>query len=197
MNKKVALTTILFSILAATSLFHAGPAAPTAAEFKAPVIQLVSFEVPQYDGYWYYSKKIEPTQGEPGDRGAPLPMSFVFEIENPNPFPVLLEDCRFTVSLDEDFDLVTVNNQDGNWIPARRTEQVRVTTMITVRSALLSLMVTGGYKLKARDWTAWQALERWWKGVSEYTLPVTVREGVFTFRAGEVLEVLPFEATFP
>ena len=45
----------------------------------------------------------------------------------------------FTVVFDKEFSLVTYNNQDEYWIPAGKTDQVRATTLITVRSALLSL----------------------------------------------------------
>ena len=69
--------------------------------------------------------------------------------------------------------------------------------MITTRSALLSLLVTGGYKLKAMGWSPWQPLERWWKGVPDYSVPVTVKEGAFTFRADGVEKVVPFQANFP
>ena len=169
---------------------------PTAANFKAPVIALESFEVPQYDGYWYYGAKTKPAQGKAGNHGAPLPMNFVFSIENPNPYPVLLEGMKFTVAFDKEFDLVTVNNQDSCWIPAGKTNQIRAATLITVRSGLLSLLVTGGYKLKARGWSPWKALERWWTGVPDYTIPVTVHEGAFIFKADGVTKVLPFEATF-
>ena len=170
---------------------------PDPANFKDPSIRLASFEVPQYDGFWYFSKKVAPTKGDVGDRGAPLPMSFLFDIQNPNPYPVLLEGFRFTVAFDSDFQVVTLNIQDAYWIPAGMTDQVRVTTMITVRSALLSLLVTGGFKLKDRGWNAWQTLERWWKGVPEYTVPVTVMEGAAMFSANDFTRVLPFAATFP
>ena len=170
---------------------------PNLSTFKDPSIRLASFEVPQYDGFWYFSKKVAPTKGDEGDRGAPLPMSFLFDIQNPNPYPVLLEGFRFTVAFDGDFEVVTLNNQDAYWIPAGMTDQVRVNTMITVRSALLSLLVTAGFKLKDRGWDAWQALERWWKGVPEYAVPVTVTEGAAMFSAGDVTRVIPFEATFP
>ena len=79
-------------------------------------------------------------------------MSFLFSVQNPNPYPILLEGIQFTVNFDNDFDVVTVNNQDSYWIPAGKTTNVRTTTMITVRSALLSLLVTGGFKLKEKGW---------------------------------------------
>lgn len=194
MNKKLVLLTMMIFALGVVFASCAGmQVTPTAANFKSPVITLASFEVPQYDGYWYFSAKTKPTKGDAGDRGAPLPMSFLFDIENPNPFPVLLEGVKFTVAFDNDFQLVTLNNTDSNWIPAGKTDQVRVQTMITARSALLSLMVTSGYQLKDRGWSPWDALERWWKGVPDYSVPVKVAEGAFTFRADGIIKVLPFE----
>ena len=198
MNRKLALTTVLFFGLAVILAACAGtPPKPTLSNLKDPVITLESFEVPQYDGYWYFSKKVAPTKGDAGDRGAPLPMSFLFNIENPNSYPVRLEGFKFTVAFDNDFELITFNHQDALWIPAGKTDQLRVTSMITVRSALLSLLVTGGYKLKAKGWNAWEALERWWKGVPDYSIPVSVREGAATFRVDGVTRVLAFEANFP
>jgi hypothetical protein len=170
-------------------------AAPTQGNFKDPVITLQSFEVPQYDGYWYYASAVKPTQGDPGDRGAPLPLSFIFEVHNPNPYPILLEGIRYTVAFDQDFEVVTFNNNDSVWIPANKTTQLRTTTMITVRSALLSLMVTGGFKLKELGITPFDALEKWWKGVPDYTVPVAVKDGTFSFVAGGVDKVVPFNGT--
>ena len=196
MKKKLALMTVLFFGLGMILMSCATMTTkPTEANFKAPVITLESFEVPQYDGYWYYAKGVKPTQGNPDDRGAPLPMSFVFKIQNPNPYPVALDGVKFSVVFDKEFNLITYNNNDTIWIPANKANEVRETTMITVRSAVLSLLVTGGYKLKALGWTPWQALERWWKGVPDYTVPVSVKEGAFSFVADGVLKVLPFEAT--
>ncbi len=199
MNEKRYLSIALLVLCLIPAVFSDGHAQtkPTAANFREPAIRLASFEVPQYDGFWYFSKEVQPTKGDAGDRGAPLPLSFLFEIQNPNPYPVLLEGFRFTVAFDRDFEVVTLNNQDACWIPGGMTDQVRVSTMITVRSALLSLLVTGGYKLKDRGWNAWQALERWWKGVPEYAVPVTVMEGAAMFSADDVTRVIAFEATFP
>ena len=197
MTKKLAfLTMLVFGVGVLITSICGIQAKAMAADFEDPVISLESFMVPQYDGYWYFSKKSEPTKGDKGDRGAPLPMSFLLNIKNPNSNPILLEGFQFTVGF-EGFDLVTVNNDDSYWIPGGKTDQVRVNTLITVRSGLLSLLVTGGYKLKEKGWSPWQALERWWKGVPEYSIPVTVHEGSFTFNCDGKIKILPFEATFP
>ena len=117
--------------------------------------------IPQYDGYYYYGANIKPTKGEAGNHGAPLPMTFLFNIQNPNPYPIELQEFKFTVNFDKEFDVVTVNVQDSCWVPANGTNNVRASTLITTRSALLSLLVTGGYALKAKGWSPWDALKSW------------------------------------
>jgi hypothetical protein len=157
------------------------------------VIKLASFEVPQYDEYWYYDGKVEPTKGKKGDHGAPLPMSFLFDIQNPNPFPILLDSLTYTVVLDNDFEVITNNVNDSMWIPAGKTDQVRVTTLITVRSALTGLLLANAPALKAKGWNAWDTLEKWWVKVPELGVPVGVRNCSFTFKADGLIKVVPFE----
>ena len=191
---------IFLSLLAAALLLSACAAKkttqPSASDFQKPDISLASFQVPQFDGYWYYDKSIEPTMGEAGDHGAPLPMSFLFRVDNPNPYPVKIDNLSYTVSF-EGFSLKTVNNNDDYWIPAEGTDHIRSTTMITVRSAILSLKVASGFKLKEKGWTAPQALERWWNKIPMLEVPVQVEEGRAAFHANGVSEVATFEGTYP
>lgn len=189
----IVLMPILFVAACATT--PAGQ--PDTSKFVPPVIKLELFEVPQYDGYWFYGKDIKPTKGDPGDRGAPLPMSFLFSIQNQNPYPITLEGITFTVAFDKDFDVVTINNSDTYQIPANSTDHVRLVTMITAQSARLSLLATGGFKLKAKNMDVWAALEKWWKGVPDLSVPVSVKEGAFTFKVGKDVKVVPFKADLP
>ncbi|MFO7985245.1 MAG: LEA type 2 family protein [Desulfatiglandaceae bacterium] len=191
----VFLTMLIFGLSMALASCVTTQVKPTDKNFVKPKIALDEFSVPQYDGYWYFSGKVEPTKGEAGDRGAPLPMSFLFSITNPNEYPIQLNGIRFSVVFDKDFNLITYNSQDTIWIPAGKTNEVRATTLITARSALLSLMVTGGFKLKERGWSPWDALERWWKGVPDGSVPVDVAEATFTFSADGVTKVYPVEVT--
>jgi hypothetical protein len=196
MKKRLVWLTVLLFGCAVLFASCAAMQKPTESNFKAPVITLESFMVPQYDGYWYYSNKAKPAQGDPGDRGAPLPMTFLFNVKNDNPYPILLENFKFTVGF-EGFDLVTVNNDDAYWIPAGKTDQVRATTMITVRSALLSLLVTGGFKLKEMGKSPWDILKMVWTGAPELSVPVTLSGGSFVFSADGVTKVVPLQAKFP
>ena len=168
---------------------------PTAANFKAPTIALEMIEVPQFDGYWYYGGKIKPTKGKAGNHGAPLPLAVTFNITNPNPYPVFLDGYKFSISFEE-FNLVTVKGYETQWIPAGKTNQLRATTMITTRSALLSLLVTGGFKLKAKGTNCWAAMEKWWTTIGDMAFPITIDEGSFTFMANGVSKTLPFKATY-
>jgi len=191
-------TVLLIALIFGFGLLFASCAAvqvkPTAANFKAPKIALEMIEVPQYDGYWLYSK-MKPTKGK-GGGSAPLTLAVTFNITNPNPYPVFLDGYKFTIAFEE-FDMVTVKGYETQWIPAGKTNQLRATTMITVHSGLLTLLVTGGFKLKAKGTNAWAALEKWWTQIPDMSFPITIHEGAFPFTANGVSKTLGFKATYP
>ncbi|MBU2496131.1 MAG: hypothetical protein KJ935_06525 [Candidatus Omnitrophica bacterium] len=198
MNKKMVLmTALIFGLGVVLASCTGVQVKPAETNFKDPVITLESFEVPQYDGYAYYAGKVKPTKGEAADRGTFLALSFVFNIENPNPYPILLEEIKYSVVFDNDFVMITTNDQVENWIPPGKTDQVRVTTLITTRSALVGLMLANAVTLKNKGWDMWETLEKWWKGVPEQTVPVSVTEGAFAFSANGVYKVIPYMATIP
>ncbi len=198
MRKKSKLLSVLSFIVIATFLFGcAGMAAkPTAKNFKAPVVTLDSMEVAHAFGYWYFSKKVKPTKGKPDNVGAPLNLEFTFNIENPNEFPVMMEKLQFDIAF-EDFVLNTVSTTATQWIPAGKTNQVKVHAHFDVRQSLLSLLVTGGFKLKEKNTNVWAQLEAWWTGIAEYTVPVKVQAGSAIIKADGLTKVVSFNATFP
>ena len=198
MNKKsvVLLMALVFGMGVVFASCAGMEAKPSAASFKNPVIALEMIEVPQFDGYWYYGSKVKPTKGTAGNHGAPLPLAVTLNITNPNTYPVLLDGYKFTIAFEE-FDMVTVNGYDTQWIPPGKTNQLRATTMITARSALLSLLVTGGYKLKAKKMNAWQAMEKWWTTIGDMAFPITIGEGAFTFTADGVSKTIPLNVKYP
>jgi hypothetical protein len=169
---------------------------PSASNFQKPEVSLASFQVPQYDGFWYYGKGIEPTMGQAGNHGAPLPMSFLFEVENPNPYPVKISSLSYSISF-EGFTLKTVNNQDEYWIPAKGTDHIRSNTMITVRQSILSLKVASAQQLEEKGWSAPEALKRWWTKIPKAQVPVQVKQGRAAFQADGVSEIVSFEGAYP
>jgi hypothetical protein len=167
-----------------------------------PVVSLSYVEVSHYWGWWYFSKKVKPTAGAAGNYGAPLDLSFIFDIENPNSYPIQLESLNFTVAFEE-FDLNTVGSLETQWIPAGKTNQVRVHAMFDGRQSLLSLLVTGGFKLKEKGMgtgagAALKQLGTWWQEIPELGFPIHIKEGaaVFSTEDGEN-NVSVFNAIYP
>ena len=169
---------------------------PSASNFAMPTVTLSMVEVPYYTGYWYYSKKAEPTKGTAGDYGAPMQVAFIFDIHNPNAYPVKLEELKFTV-LFEDFEVNTVGSIDYQWIPAGMTNQLRVPAMFDTRQTLLTLLLPGAMKLKEKGLSPWDALEKWWTGAPDASFPISVAEGSAVFKAGDLVEVVAFEGVYP
>ncbi len=126
--RKQSLFMILISFAAVAALLTgcAGTQKASESNFKTPEVTLSHAEVPSYFGYWFYDNKVQPTQpanAKPGNNGAPLIYAFILNIKNPNDFPVLMDNLRFTVAL-EGFDLSTVNSQEQTWVPAGKTSSV-------------------------------------------------------------------------
>ena len=169
---------------------------PTEQNFQAPIVTLNTIEVAHYWGWWYFSNKVEPTKGTAGNYGAPLDLAFVFDIKNPNSYPVKLDSLKFTVAFEE-FDLNSLSSMETQWIPAGKTNQLRVHGMFDGRQSLLSLLVTGGFKLKEKGVGAFDQLEKWWVGVPEFAFPISVKEGSAVFRADDLIKVAAFSGTFP
>jgi hypothetical protein len=153
-------------------------------------------EVQTYWGWWFFTKKTEPAKGKAGNYGAPLDLAFIFEVSNPNDFPVMMEKLQFTVGF-EDFDINTVSSNEVMWIPAGKTNQIRMHSILDASQTQLSLLVTGGLKLKESGKSVWDMLEKWWTQIPDFSFPVHVRGGSAIFKADGLLKPVSFSATFP
>jgi hypothetical protein len=196
-KRSIILTCLSIFVTVAMLAGCAGMApAPTAQNFKAPVVTLSHVELENYWGWWYYSKKVEPTKGKAGDYGAPINLAFIFQVHNPNEYPVRMERLQFTMGFDG-FDLNTVISNEAMWIPAGKTNEIRLHSLSDARQALLSLMVTGGFKLKEQGISPWDALEKWWTEVPEFTFTIHVKEGTAIFNADGLMKSVTFNFAFP
>lgn len=164
--------------------------------FQSPSVSLKDVKIPRNWGWWFFSDQVTPTHGKPGNYGAPLALAFIFEIHNPNSFAVELVHLTFRVVMD-DFELDTVIVPEAMWIPASKTNQLRATSVIDVRLAQLSLLAGGTSRLKDEGVTIWEALERYWTGIVDFSTPVQVEDGSAVFKAEGVERSVSFNAHFP
>ena len=195
-NKRILMITCIFSIGLILMSCAGMPTKPTEANFKAPVISLESVQVTQYNGYWYYDAKITPLKGKAGANSAMLPLAFLFNISNPNDYPVKLDGFGFTVAFD-DFEVNMVNAFEAQWIPAGKTNQLSVMSIVDVHQVLLSLLIPNAEKVKEKKTTPWALLEKWWTEIPNMTVPIEVKKGAATFTADGVQKVIPFTAKYP
>jgi hypothetical protein len=196
--QKNAILRIYLSVLVIAFLMTGCASMQKASEsnFKSPTVTLSHVELEHYFGFWFYGAKVEPDKGKAGNNGAPMDYAFIFEITNPNSYPVMLDGFSFSIALEE-FGLNRAIAPETMWIPAGKTNQLRVHAVFDVGPARTSLLVTGGFKLKEKGKDAWQAVEYWWTEAPNFSFPINVNEGSAVFTAGGVTRVVPFNATFP
>ena len=197
MNRKTALMIAFFFGAGLIFISCAGmQTKPTEANFKPPVVSLDSVQVTQYNGYWYYDGKITPVKGKPGANSAMLPMAFLFNIANPNDYPVKLDGFGFTVAF-EGFEVNLVNAFETQWIPAGKTNQLSVMSIVDVQQVLLSLLIPSYEQVKAKNTNTWALLEKWWTEIPNITVPIGVEKGAATFTADGVEKIVPFTFKYP
>ena len=197
MNKKRILLTGLILSMGFILMSCAGmQTKPTEANFKPPVVSLESVQVTQYNGYWYYDAKITPVKGNAGANSAMLPMAFLFNIVNPNDYPVKLDGFGFTVAF-EGFEVNLVNAFETQWIPSGKTNQLSVMSIVDVQQVLLSLLIPSCEQVKEMNKNAWALLEKGWTEIPNITVPVEVKKGAATFTADDVQKIVPFAFKYP
>lgn len=197
MRNKLAVLTCL-SVLAVAVLFSgcAGLSKPSESNFKDPVVTLNYVDVAHYFGWWFYSSKVEPTKGKAGNNAAPLDYAFIFDINNPNSYPIMLESLKFACVLDG-FEINSGYSTEAMWIPPGKTNQLKVEVMYDFSGTQLSLLVVAGQELKDKGiaWLDW--IEKIWTQAPDFTFPIQVTQGAAVFKADGVTRVVAFEGSYP
>ncbi len=169
---------------------------PTESNFKDPVVTLDYVDVAHYFGWWYYTPKVKPTKGKAGHNAAPLDYAFILNIENPNSYPVKLDGLKFACIIDG-FEVNSGYSTEAMWIPAGKTNQLRVEVLFDPRGTMMSLGIVAGQQLKAKGVGLWDALEKIWTQAPDFSFPVGVTQGAAIFKADGVTKVVGFEGSYP
>jgi hypothetical protein len=195
-RRRITIVALIFSYVIALVPGCVSVNQPDEKNFQDPLIGLDHVEISYYAGYYYFSKDVEPTRGTADDYGSPLLMTFVFKLYNPNTYPIMLDGFSFSVNFEE-FKVNSVIYPIAMWIPDEKTNLLRVPAMFDTRQTLLNLIMPEAAKLKSKDVSPWEVLEKWWKGAPDFSYPISVTEGSAVFRADSVVRAVPFRGRYP
>lgn len=174
----VSLATLMFTVL------------PTLAS-ETPVIGLERVEVASIQPFFVKPKVMLPSKDDPAKMeeqvgaygfSSTLNTAYIFNIKNPGKKALMLDELQFTVAFDG-IDVNTVTLYEDSWIPAGKTNQVRVIATNEAFATIGSLSVgaEAAEKVKAMGTDAGKLTAKWWKDISDFSFPVTVT-GTATFQ---------------
>ena len=197
MVRRLALMTVLIFGMAVVFASCATLQKPTEANFKDPVIELESVQVAYYEGFWTYGKaKVAKGKAPQFGGSSPVSLAFVFQITNPNPYPVLLYSSQFFLYFDE-YELRIVSDYNDMWIPAGKTNSKVLFVTLTPTSTWVKFLLAGKQQALEKGDKPWEKVEQWWMGLPDMNLKIDVKEGAFSFRADGVSKTLPYSTRYP
>jgi hypothetical protein len=162
-------------------------AAAKMAAVKAPVVKLERIDVANIQSFYLEVKE---------KKGAIMNLGFVFALENPNNFRVMLDDIKFSVNF-EDFYMASLNYYDDNYIPAKTTDYIRVNGYFDSMTGVSTLNTVGGAQLKEMNKKSDELLKKWWEEIGDFKFPIKVM-GAATFVGPDGKNIIvQFEGTFP
>jgi len=170
---------------------------PSESNFKAPEITLDSIQLSYYEGFWYYGK-AKPAMGKApkGGGSSPITLNFVFEITNPNPYPIQYQSGSFFLYF-EDYELRIVQDSNPMWIPPGKTNDKVLTVTLTPFSTYAKFLLAGKQLAVQRGDKPWDKIKKWWKELPDMSFPIDLKEGSFTFSADGVVKVVPINIKYP
>jgi len=189
MMRRVLLAGALVAVMGLGGLSGCATMPETAAgPVQPPKVELQRVEIAHYWTFYLDTKER---------RGSPLDLAFIFGVENPNDTTVTLEELRFTIAFQPGFEVNTLSVYEKMSIPPRTTNQLRVHASFDPYVTLLSLLVTGGFRLQQAGVKGPDQVKAWWEQVADFGFEIAVTNGVASFSSGGGETLAYFQATFP
>jgi hypothetical protein len=166
---------------------------------EKPVITLEKLEVATIQPFFVkprigYKSEAEPGKEETYGFSSTLSLAYVLNVKNPNKEAVMLEELQFSTAF-EDFEVNTVLAYEKSWIPAGKTNQVRIVVSNEAFPTIVSLSVGAEHAARIAEMktSAGALVGKWWKEVSDFTFPISITNGTARFKDEKGKEV---QATF-
>jgi hypothetical protein len=176
--------------------------AGSALAFKAPEIKLDAVDPILVQEFFVKPRLGYKSEQEPGKEapfGSTMLAALIFDINNPNKTPVMLDEMQFVVN----FDGIPVNTamaKERMWIPGGKSNQLRVTFALDAFGVATSLALSAAnvQLLESKGIKPAEIIKKWWTTLPEAGFPVTLTQGQALFKDEKGKEVTAiFQAAWP
>ena len=131
----------------------------------------------------------------------PLALGFVFNINNPSGYHIMLDNMKFAYSFEVTPDYyVEINvpvSYDRIYFPPNTTSQYRMISIIDSAVVNGKLAVTQGTKLQELNLKPGDILKTWYSKIGDFSFGIMVSEGMAVFASDKGDIFVPFEGQFP
>ncbi len=171
----------------ATFLVLLGFTVLPAMALEAPVVTLERIDVASIQPFYVKPTVGKDKEGKPkvGTYGysSTLNLAYIFNIKNPNKEPVMLDEFQFTCAFDK-FEVNTALVYEDSWIPAGKTNQLRVVVTNEAFPTVVSLSVGAENvsRIKEMKTKAGALVKKWFEKVSDFSFPISVTNGTALFK---------------
>ncbi|MBM4326867.1 MAG: hypothetical protein FJ118_06850 [Deltaproteobacteria bacterium] len=183
------------AIALVTSVFAVMPALAV----DPPKIALERVEVASIQPFFISPKIAVPTKDDPtktedkvmaAGYTATLNTAYILKITNSNKVPIMLDELTFTIAFDG-FDVNTVTAYEDMWIPAGKTNFLRVVATNEANPTIGSLSVGSEWVERAAKMgkKAPELVKKWFDAISDFDFPVEVKDGSAVFKTEDGKEL--------
>ncbi|MBI5966692.1 MAG: hypothetical protein HY882_02370 [Deltaproteobacteria bacterium] len=131
----------------------------------------------------------------------PLVLGFVFNINNPSGYNVVLENFKFAFSFevakDKYIELNIPTVYDRVYFPAKTTSQYRVVSLVDSAVIVGKLAVAEGPLLQSLKLNPVDVIKDWYAKVGDFAFGIKVGEGQASFSTEKGDIIVSFEGKFP
>jgi hypothetical protein len=198
MTKRLALMVVILLCMGLAFVSCAGvQTKPTQANFQAPSVKLDSIQIDYYSGFWTYGKApVERGKAPQFGGSSAVTLLFVFNITNPNDFPVRYDSGSFFLFF-EDYELRVVNDNNPQWIPAGMTNSKVLPVTIDAVTTWGKFLLAGKQLAMERKDDPWKKVEEWFTNLPEMSFPIDLKDGQFAFSADGLTRAVPIKVRYP
>jgi hypothetical protein len=157
-------------------------------DFGKPKISLERVEVQSY-----FPWADLPTR-------TPMILGFVFNVQNPSGYKIMLDNIKFTVSFeaapDQYIEINTPVAYDQIYFAANTTSQYRMVSIMDSMTMNLTLLVAQAPKIQALKLKPADVIKNWFAKIGDHSFGIKVSEGMAVFASEKGDIFVPFEGNF-